>query len=980
MNPSAEKTVPLRKSLRVRVGLLVVGAVLLVAAGFLALALGPLAERVAATDFASASTRLEARLDLSLTPAANALEMAAGWLSDAPPRVDDLATFNRLFEPILKAQPKATSIVAGDSDGHGWMLLQLADGGWRNRLTDLPRWGQRHRFVDRDASGQVSEHWETLDYDPRRRSWYEAAMLGSGTRWTAPYTFYTTGDPGITATRRIKLDNERTLVIGIDLMLRDLSLTTMNEKVGRNGLALVLTDDLRALALPAAPPGTQTGEWLKHALQPHAALGLPILDRAVAEWQRKPDARVHRIAVDGTDWFARITDYPLGDSRLLLVTLAPSSDFSPDWLPAGSIVGGGLLFMLVLATWVVRQQARRIARPLEELATASSRIGQLDFATPPLPASPIQEIRQLANAHEEMRWLLQEKIAALHDAEEKIRDSEAYNKVLFLGSRIPLVVLDPQNGRFIDCNQAAADIYRLGQRENVIGLSVRDVSAPYQPDGTFSHLACEEKIRQVIERGPQVFEWRHRRPDGEHWDAEVHLMPFHHGDHLLLQFSLQDITDRKQAAQALEQLALYDPLTELPNRALFLDRLQQSIGQALRNDSRLAVLFLDLDRFKEVNDTQGHEIGDAVLREVANRFRLVLRHNELLARLGGDEFAVVSTATDHAGATFIAERLGQTLNEPLTSSGHTFSLGVSIGIAIFPNDGATPDELLRNADIAMYRAKSSPQRYMFYNADMSSGLAERIALARDLKAALQGDDGQLSLVFQPQFDLATQALIGAEALMRWQHPQHGPISPGVFIPIAEERGMMLMICHWVIDAACRQLLAWQSAGARFPGRMAINIAAQQMEDAAFPQWIEKRVRSFGLSPELFELELTESGVMRNIDLAIELAGQLSDAGFTLAIDDFGTGYSSLAYLKQLPADKLKIDQSFVRNMQDHPNDHAIVATIVAMGRTLGMSTIAEGIESDEQAAALRQLGCQEGQGYQFGHPESPETFASRWLG
>lgn len=979
MNPPHNNTVSLRKSLRVRVGLLVGSAVLLVAAGFLLLGIGPLAQRIAETHFASATTRIEARLDLSLTPAANTLEMAAGWLAGNPPEIDDLAGFNRLFEPILKAYPKATSIVAGDNTGRGWMLLQRPDGGWRNRLTDLPRWGQRHRFVDRDAGGTFREYWEVLDYDPRLRNWYKTAMAGDGIRWTAPYTFYTTGDPGITATRQIRLAGDRTLVLGIDLMLRDLSLTTMQEQVGKRGLALVLTKDLRTLALPATPAGIAQAAWLEHVLQPHAALGLPVLDQALTEWQRKPDAEVRRISADGTDWFVRIVDYPLGDSKLHLVTLAPCTDFAPDWLPAGSIVGGGLLFMLLLATWVVRQQAQRIARPLEELATASSRIGQLDFATQPLAASSIREIRQLANAHEEMRYLLQEKIKALHDAEEKIRDSEAYNKVLFHGSRIPLVVLDPESGCFIDCNQAAADIYRLGERDNVIGLTLRDVSAPYQPDGTLSHLACEEKIRQVIERGPQVFEWRHRRPDGERWDAEVHLMPFHHGDHLLLQFSLQDITDRKQAAKALEQLALYDPLTELPNRALFLDRLRQSIGLSRRNDSTLAVLFLDLDRFKEVNDTQGHEVGDAVLREVARRFRLVLRHNELLARLGGDEFAVVSTNTDHTDATFIAERLGHTLNESLTTNGHTFSLGVSIGIAVFPNDGDTPDELLRNADIAMYRAKSSPQHYMFYNVDMSSGMAERIALARDLKTALHAGDGQLSLVFQPQFDLSTQALIGAEALMRWQHPRHGAISPGVFIPIAEERGMMLMICHWVIDAACRQLVDWQSAGTAFPGRMAINIAAQQMEDADFPLWIAARVRAFGLSPELFELELTESGMMRNIDLAIELAGQLSEAGFTLAIDDFGTGYSSLAYLKQLPADKLKIDQSFVRNMRDDQNDHAIVATIVAMGRTLGLSTIAEGIESDEQAAALRQLGCQEGQGYQFGRPESAEVFATRWL-
>lgn len=993
MNPSEHTAVPLRNSLRTRVSLLVSGTVFLVAAGFMLFGIGPLAERIAASHFSVATTHLQAELDAAFTPGVQVLDMAASWLATTPPDTDDPAAFNRLFKPVLSALPKATSVVAGDSTGRGWMLMQLPDGGWRNRLTDLQRWDNRHHFFERDSVGNSREYWQSLDYDPRRRNWYTAASRGDGVRWTAPYTFFTTGDPGITAATRLQQADGRDLVIGIDLMLRDLSQTTMAADIGESGLALVLTEDLRVLALPAPPPGTSTEKWLEKTLQPYGELALPVLDKVLNNWQARQEKQVFRIAANGTDWFAHVVDYPLGEQKLHLVTFAPCRDFAPDWLPAGGIIGSGLLSMLLLGGFFSRQQARRIARPLEELAAASSRIGQLDFAPLEHPPCSIAEIRQLANAHESMRMLLQrnheqitaqaaalrQQIEALHSAEDKIRDSEAYNKVLFSDSCIPLVVLDPESTRFIDCNQAAADIYRLGSIDRVIGLSITDVSAPYQSDGTPSPAASREKLQQAVERGSLVFEWRHRRPDGERWDAEVHLMAFRHGNRLLLQFSLQDITDRKRAALALEHLALYDTLTELPNRALFLDRLQQAIGQAGRDDDTVAVLFLDLDRFKEVNDTQGHEVGDAVLREVARRFREVLRHNELLARLGGDEFAVVASATDHAGAAYIAERLAQSLQAQIVTGGHVFSLGVSIGIAIYPSDGTTPDDLLRNADIAMYRAKGGPQHYMFYNPEMSSGLSERIALARDLKAALNSDDDQLSLVFQPQFDLATSELVGAEALLRWQHPRHGGISPGVFIPIAEERGMMLMISNWVFDASCRQLLAWQAAGVAFKGRIAINIAAQQIEDASFPQHAAERVRSYGLEPALFELELTESGMMRNIDLAIELAGQLSAAGFTLAIDDFGTGYSSLAYLKQLPADKLKIDQSFVRDMIDNSNDHAIVATIIGMGRTLGLHTIAEGIETAEQASALLGLGCQEGQGYLLGRPETADIFAGRWL-
>jgi diguanylate cyclase (GGDEF)-like protein/PAS domain S-box-containing protein len=993
MNPPVDNAVPLRQSLRVRVGLLVCGAVLVVAGGFVGLGFGPLAERIAASHFATATTRLQAELDLAFSPANRLLEMADAWLARTPPAIDDPDAFNHLFEPVLRALPKATSVVAGDNEGRGWMLLELPDGGWRNRLTDRARWGERQRFLERDAAGHSREYWQELDYDPRRRDWYRAAQAGDGIRWTAPYILFTTGDPGITAARRISLDDGRQLVLGIDLMLRDLSATTMQARVGEHGLALVLTEDLRVLALPAAAATVPAQAWLAKVLKPAGELGLPALDRALAEWRERPFDNVRRVAGEDGGWFVRIVDYRLGDQTLHLVTLAPCADFAPDWLSAGGIAAAGLLAMLALAALVVRQQARRVARPLEELAAASSRIGQLDFTPPSLVRSSISEIRQLAAAHDGMRRLLQQnhaqitaqadelrqQIAALRQAEEKVRDSEAYNKLLFSDSRIPLVVLDPERGCFIDCNQAAADIYRYGDRHKVIGLRPADVSAPYQSDGRASPAAIDEKIRSALACGSLVFEWRHRRPDGERWEAEVHLMAFHHGPRQLLQFSLQDITDRKKAAQALEHLALYDPLTELPNRALFLDRLQQAQGLATRNEGKVAVLFLDLDRFKEVNDTQGHEVGDAVLREVARRFRHVLRQNELLARLGGDEFAVVAPTVEHAGAAYIADRLAHALDAPIAAAGHVFSLGVSIGIAVHPNDGGTPDELLRNADIAMYRAKGGAQRYMFYDPGMSSGLAERIALARDLKAALQDGDGQLALAFQPQFDLACNRLVGAEALLRWQHPQQGAISPGVFIPIAEERGMMPLLSTWVIDAACRQLQAWQAAGLAFPGRLSINIAAQQVEDATFPKQAGERIAQHGLTPARFELELTESGMMRNIDLAIELANQLSAAGFSLAIDDFGTGYSSLAYLKRLPADKLKIDQSFVRDMLVDRNDHAIVATVIAMGRTLGLRTIAEGIETAEQAAALLELGCQEGQGYLLGRPVSATVFAERWL-
>lgn len=441
-----------------------------------------------------------------------------------------------------------------------------------------------------------------------------------------------------------------------------------------------------------------------------------------------------------------------------------------------------------------------------------------------------------------------------------------------------------------------------------------------------------------------------------------------------------DITARKAAEERIREMAFIDLLTGLPNRALFLDRLQQAISAAQRESRTVAVMYVDLDRFKEINDTQGHDVGDRVLREVAKRFSSVMRASDTLARLGGDEFGIVASNVDHVEASLIAKRVGACLDQKITVDLESFAVGVSVGIAFYPEDGATPDLLLRNADIAMYRAKISRQGLAVYNDAMSAGLAERLALARDLQEALAGPQGQLSLHYQPQVELRSGALTGAEALLRWRHPQLGPVATDVFLSLAEERGLMTEIGKWVLAQACHQMAEWRDAGLVFPGRLAINISAQELEDGEFFGRLLEHVHRFGLPPEQLEFELTESGVMRNVDRAVELLGQLNRIGFSLAVDDFGTGYSSLAYLKRLPVGKLKIDRTFVRDMAEDTNDHAIAATIVAMGRTLGLLTVAEGVETRTQADALLALGCDQAQGYLFGRPEPPDVFAAAWLG
>jgi diguanylate cyclase (GGDEF)-like protein/PAS domain S-box-containing protein len=440
--------------------------------------------------------------------------------------------------------------------------------------------------------------------------------------------------------------------------------------------------------------------------------------------------------------------------------------------------------------------------------------------------------------------------------------------------------------------------------------------------------------------------------------------------------TVQDITERKAADTKIEHLAFYDPLTGLPNRALFMDRLKHELSAAERRGQRLSLLFLDLDRFKEINDTLGHDAGDLMLTEVANRYSQAMRGDETLARLSGDEFVIIAADSGEA-ATHIAERIGRALAEPITINGHSFMITTSIGIAIFPEDGRTSEELLKHADIAMYLAKGSGSGHRFYRAEMGQDLARKLAIAQRLESALAA--GRLRLNYQPQVCLKDGKLVGAEALARWQDDEWGVVSPSVFIPVAEERGLIASLGEWALYETCCQVRRWQEGGRPISGKVAVNVAAKQFEDDDFIDRVLRIARDAAVAPSAIELELTESGMMRDPERAVEITHALASAGFALSIDDFGTGYSSLAYLKRFPVNKLKIDISFVRDMLNDHNDYSIVSTIIAMGKSMGLETLAEGVENAKQAEVLLSLGCQLAQGYYFGHPEATDAFEKRWL-
>lgn len=441
--------------------------------------------------------------------------------------------------------------------------------------------------------------------------------------------------------------------------------------------------------------------------------------------------------------------------------------------------------------------------------------------------------------------------------------------------------------------------------------------------------------------------------------------------------TLQDISLQVNQLSRIEQLALYDDLTGLPNRANVLSSLQVALNAARDRDATLAVLFIDLDDFKEINDTLGHNVGDTVLTEVARRLRGCLRSDELIARLGGDEFVVIAQGVDLVQAQGIAHRLTGALSRPLQVAGTNVSSRASIGIALYPGDGDSSELLLRNADTAMYAAKRQKSGVAIYREEMSEELVRRVQVASRLNVALE--KGDFTLHFQPQVVLETGELVGAEALIRWQDAQLGAVPTAEFIGLAEQRGMIDRVGDWVVNAACRQLQHWDQLGLKLPGQLALNISPRQFNDVHYAHRLRRQVEQHNISPRRLDLEVTETSLMADPAISMPLMHQLRSEGFSLSLDDFGMGYSSLTHLKDFPLDRIKLDRSFINGMLEDPHDHAIVVATLGMATGLGLDVVAEGVEKPEQATVLSALGCRYAQGFHYGRPLAADDFATQWL-
>jgi len=532
------------------------------------------------------------------------------------------------------------------------------------------------------------------------------------------------------------------------------------------------------------------------------------------------------------------------------------------------------------------------------------------------------------------------------------------------------ILISAADERIVSVNRAFCCISGYAEEE-IIGQPLRMFECA--PQGESFYQDMWEKIRSV---GSWQGETLQRRKDGNTYPQWASLTAAKSSEGRVTHyfFICSDIGERKRAEERIHTLAYYDALTGLPNRTLLHRLVGQALAEAQRSGRHGALLFIDLNRFKPINDTLGHEVGDRLLTQVGERLRTTLRGEDVIARLGGDEFVAALfdiSKREHAG--HVAQKLIDALDEAFLIDGYELRLGASIGISVYPQDGLTTETLLRYADVAMYRAKQTQQSgYMYYSQEMNQRALDRLKTENGLRLALER--GELLLHYQPKTDIARSTIIGVEALVRWLHPETGMISPADFIPVAEDSGLIVEIGEWVLEQACSDALDWQRAGLP-PIKVAVNISARQLT-ARLPRIVAALLARHGLDARWLELELTESMLMHGSDAVITMMDELHAMGIALSLDDFGTGFSSLSYLKRFPIDTLKIDRSFVSGIPDDAGDCAIAGAIVSMAKQLGHKVIAEGVETEAQLAFLARIGCDEIQGYLFSTPLPADEFVA----
>ena len=654
-----------------------------------------------------------------------------------------------------------------------------------------------------------------------------------------------------------------------------------------------------------------------------------------------------------------------------LITIATLGNLRQD--PEGplfELLSVGLLTFIALTFTVLTvRYFRRFINRVERFALSIAN-GNLTTSLP------------IENEHGEVKRILQtlnRMQAQLRTSFENLQSEEAHNALLVQAinqSSNSVMVTDLQ-ARIIYVNDAFVDNSGY-ERAEIVGHTPKILQSGKTSPQVYTDM------RALLAEGHS---WRgeliNRRKDGSEFIETVTITPVRamSGEIYRYMAVKEDITEMRRAQDSIERLAYYDPLTDLPNRRYFLDQLNRRIAHARRHQQQLALIFIDLNRFKEINDSQGHLVGDKVLVEVAQSFSEHIRESDVLARLGGDEFVLLMEGGALATIERTVHQLQHRLRHGVRVDEGQFDISASFGVALYPEHGDNSGDLLRHADVAMYQAKATTRNLVRYERSMSARVEREVIVAGRLQQALKSGDG-LQLYVQGQFDLRSKLLSGAEVLLRWQDEQLGAVAPGEFIPIAEERGLINKLDRFVIERACHALVGWREhslSSTTLAAKLTVNVSMTLFEEPDFVSWLKATLAGYGVAASELGLEITESGLMHNPAGALRTAENLKALGTSLAIDDFGTGYSSLAYLKQFDAAKVKIDQSLIRGIDHDERSQAIVRATIRMLHELGMEVLAEGVETENEARWLQDAGCEFVQGYLYARPQPLDEFANDWL-
>jgi len=618
-----------------------------------------------------------------------------------------------------------------------------------------------------------------------------------------------------------------------------------------------------------------------------------------------------------------------------------------------------LAVSVVLAIFLANQLQDVVVRPMRDLSNTLQNIMRKKDYSIRAAKENNDEIGDLVDLFNGLLGTIEEENSSLKASEERFRKLTAL-------SPVGIFQVDPkQQLQYV--NQRWRDIHSSDEETP----NLQEWFDQIHPADLVP--AQQAWNRLVVEQESIALELRLVRRDGSHtW---IHLLAgaLHDRNGELLGYlgAISDISELKAAQIQMENLAFYDPLTGLANRRLFKNRLEKAVKSVLRSGSSMALMFLDMDQFKRINDTLGHDAGDILLKEVAVRLNATVRENDTVSRIGGDEFTILLTDVHQtADVLIVAEKLLRSLAKPIRIKGQDIVTTVSIGITMTPEDSTDVNTLMKNADLAMYRAKElGRNNFQFYSEDMNHSILEHLAMEKELKEAIQRE--QFTLMFQPKVSLFDYGITGVETLIRWEHPDKGMITPDRFIPVAEETGQILEIGDWVLEQSCRQISSLiRNNVLPTSAKVAVNLSAKQFADPDLAQRIRNVIEISQLPPECLELEITESTLMDDVESAIGIMQEIKKTGVSIAIDDFGTGYSSLAYIKRFPIDVLKVDRSFVMDIPEDQNDMAITAAVIAMAHKLSLEVVAEGVETQDQLHFLRRNNCDEGQGYLFSRPLS----------